>query len=125
MVYLIKVVLEVVLCDGLSSGLRLLVAQPGDVDGRDQRVFRRLERRHLPGALHELFGDGIVVAVVAVADVLLRQRIVRIRRSLVSASEKSNLIVMVQVVRLRTGDLRDLGFIPVEGYFQNIEWKMR
>lgn len=68
--YLVEVVLQIRLGDHLSSRLGLFVAQSRDVDGRDERVLRRLERRHIPSALHQLVGDGVVVAVVAVADVL-------------------------------------------------------
>ena len=82
--YLIKVISQIRFTDRIENRFRSVVDQSCNVDGRDQRILWRIQRRHVLGPLHQLLCHRIVVSVITISDVLLRQRIVGICGPLVS-----------------------------------------
>jgi len=83
--HLVKIVPQVSLRDGLEA---LALGKSAHVQRRDEGIFRLFQLGHVAGFFHELFGDGVVGAVVTVADVLLGQGILGIHGTLVSAGRK-------------------------------------
>ena len=73
---------------GIEDGSRPIVDQSCNVDRRDERILRRIQRWHVLGSLHQLLRHRIIVSVITIPDVLLGQRIVRIGGTFVSRMER-------------------------------------